>query len=256
MAARGGGAKSGGAPPNLRSFGPKTAIFRPKQPQNPGETPKRRDTVSTLHVRLDFTVSKSSLVPFNFTICPRNGPKRRQKAPKTCAMRTNTPKPSTGRILGYVAQNPIPKAPSPPASPRFLWFPSLRIAQQATQTPVPVVTWWSRRPAHGGGQRWVHQGPQGEKNHFSKVVPRPLGMFREVFLGRFEPVVARFRPWKVPKCLENGPFRDLQCVKNGSKTRFSKSDPGPFRMLKQVVLAHFEPFLTDFSHFHHMYAPL
>ena len=83
MAARGGGAKSGGALPNLRSFGPKTAIFRPKQPQNPGETPKRRDTVSTLHVPLDFTVSKSSLVPFNSTICPRNGPKRRQQAPKS-----------------------------------------------------------------------------------------------------------------------------------------------------------------------------
>ena len=150
-------------------LGQKRAIFRPKQPQNPGETPKRRDTVSTPHVRLHFTVSKSSLVPFNSTICRRNGPKRRQKAPKTCAMRTNTPKPSTGRILGYVAQIRIPKAPSPPATPHFLWFPSLRIAQRATHTPVPVVTWWSRRaarPAHVGGQRWVHQGPRGEKNHF------------------------------------------------------------------------------------------
>ena len=218
MAARGGGAKSGRALPNLRSFGPKTAIFRPKQPQNPGETPKRRDTVSTPHVRLHFTVSKSSLVPFNSTICRRNGPKRRQKAPKTCAMRTNTPKPSTGRILGYVAQIRIPKAPSPPASPHFLWFPSLRIAQRATHTPVPVVTWWSRRaarPAHVGGQRWVHQGPRGEKNHFSKVVPRPLRMFREVFLGRFEPVVVRYGPRKIPKCLENGPFWDQKWVKNG-----------------------------------------
>ena len=169
MAAQGGAAKSGRALPNLRTFGPKTAIFRPKQPQNRGETPKRRDTVSTPHVRLHFTVSKSSLVPFNSTICRRTGPKRRQKAPKTCAMRTNTPKPSTGRILGYVAQIRIPKAPSPPATPHFLWFPSLRIAQRATHTPVPVVTWWSRRaarPAHVGGQRWVHQGPRGEKNHF------------------------------------------------------------------------------------------
>ena len=83
MAARGGGAKSGGALPNLCSFGPKTAIFRPKQPPNPGKTPKRRETVATLHVRLDFTVSKSPLPPFNSTICPRNGPKRHQKAPKS-----------------------------------------------------------------------------------------------------------------------------------------------------------------------------
>ena len=91
------------------------------------------------------------------------------KKPQICAMCTNTPKPSTGRILGYVAQNLIPRAPSPPATPHFLWFPSLRIAQRATQTPVPVVTWLSQRasqPAHGGGQRWVHQCPRGEKNNF------------------------------------------------------------------------------------------
>ena len=83
MAGQGGGAKSGGALPNLRSFGPKTAIFRPKQPQNPVKTAKRSETVATLHVRLDFTVSESSLVPFSSTICPKNGPKRRQKAPKS-----------------------------------------------------------------------------------------------------------------------------------------------------------------------------
>ena len=110
-----------------------------------------------------------------------------------------------------------------------------------------MVTWCSRRagqPTHSGGQRWVHQGPQGEKKFFSKVVPRPLGMLKQVFLGRLEPVVAPFGPWKIPKCLENGPFWDQHWVKNGSKTRFSKNDPGPFMMLKQVVLAHFEPVAT------------
>ena len=39
--------------------------------------------VRTSHVRLNFTVSKSLVVPFNSTICPRNGPKRCQKAPKS-----------------------------------------------------------------------------------------------------------------------------------------------------------------------------
>ena len=34
---------------------------------------------------------------------------------------------------------------------------------------------------------------------------------------------------------------------NGSKTRFSKSDSGPFGMLKQVFLAHFEPIQTGFG---------
>ena len=86
--------------------------------------------MAALHVRLGFTVSKSPLVPSNSTICPRNGPKRCQKAPKSGAICTNPPKPSTDRILGYVAQNPIPRAPSPPATPHFLWFPPLGMAQR------------------------------------------------------------------------------------------------------------------------------
>ena len=52
---------------------------------------------------------------------------------------------------------------------------------------------------------------------------------------------------KIPKCLENGPFQDQKWVKNASKTNFSKSDPGPFGMLKQVFLAHFEPVVTRFG---------
>ena len=34
-------------------------------------------------VRLDFLATKGPLVPSTSTICPRNGPKSRQKAPKT-----------------------------------------------------------------------------------------------------------------------------------------------------------------------------
>ena len=97
--------------------------------------------------------------------------------------------------------------------------------------------------ANGGSTRV----PGAKKIIFSKVVPRPLEMLKQVFLGHFEPVVARFGPWKIPKCLENGPFWDQQWFKNGSKTRFSKNDPGPFGMLKQVFLAHFEPVATGFG---------
>ena len=72
-------------------------------------------------------------------------------------------------------------------------------------------------------------------------------MLKHVFLARFEPMGARFGPWKIPKCLENGPFQDQKWVENASKTHFSKSDPGPLRMLKQVFLAHFEPVVTRFG---------
>ena len=57
----------------------------------------------------------------------------------------------------------------------------------------------------------------------------------------------RFGPLKIPKCLEKGPVQDPKCVKNGSKMHFSKRDPVPFGMLKQVFLAHFEPEITRFG---------
>ena len=163
-----------------------------------------------------------------------------------------SPKPITVSILGYVAQNQIPRAPTPPAAPTFCGF---QASKSPNETPALVVTWWSRRaarPAHGGGQRWVHD--PGQKMIFSKVVRRPRGMLKQVFLGHFEPVVMRFGPWKMPKCLDKGPFWDQNWVNNGSKTLFSKSDPGPLGVHKQVKLAHFEPILTQFSPFRQMYA--
>ena len=101
-------------------------------------------------------------------------------------------------------------------------------------------------------QRWVKNG---SKMHFSKSDPTPFGMLKQVVLAHFEPVATGFGPLKIPKCLESRPFSDQKVVKNGSKTRFSKSDPRPFGMLKQVFLAHFEPVLIEFSPFHHVYAP-
>ena len=80
-------------------------------------------------------------------------------------------------------------------------------------------------------------------------------MLKQVFLAHFELVVTRFGPWKIPKCLENGPLGDQKPVKTRSKTCFAKSDPGPFAMLRQVVLGHFEPVLNEFRPFRHMYAP-
>ena len=81
-------------------------------------------------------------------------------------------------------------------------------------------------------------------------------MLKQVGLAHFEPVATGFGQRKIPKCLENGSCWDQKWVKNGSKMCFSKSDPGPFGILKQVFLACFEPVLTEFGPFHHAYAPL
>ena len=62
----------------MRILCPTTAFFGPKRPTNLVKTAKRRETVATLHVRLDFTVSKSPLVPFN----PRYVPETAQEGAK------------------------------------------------------------------------------------------------------------------------------------------------------------------------------
>ena len=59
-------------------------------------------------------------------------------------------------------------------------------------------------------------------------------MPKQVFLVRFELVVAWFGPPKIPKCLGNRLFWDKKWVKNGSKMHFSKSDTRSFGVPKQV----------------------
>ena len=131
------------------NLGPKTAIFGPKKPWNTFNTAKQRETVATLHVRLDFPVSTSSLRPSNSMICPGNGPKRPPEAPNA-----DNHKPTIGHIFGYMAQIAIPRAPTPSAIPQFLWFPPLRIAQMDTYTPVPRPT-RLRQAASSNPTRWV-----------------------------------------------------------------------------------------------------
>ena len=72
-------------------------------------------------------------------------------------------------------------------------------------------------------------------------------MLKQVFLAHFEPVVTRFGPWKIPKCLEKGPLRVHKWVKMGQNRIFRKSDPRPLGMLKQLFLARFEPIGTGFG---------
>ena len=141
--------------------------------------------MATPHVWLDFTVSMSPLVPFTSTICPSNGPKRRQKAPKS-AQCAPTPRNQARAVFWATwLKTEIPRAPSPPATPHCPWFPTLGIAQQATWTPVPVVTSWScraTRPAHGGGPTvGPPQSPGRKKSFFPKLFLDHLGCSNKCF---------------------------------------------------------------------------
>ena len=95
-------------------------------------------------------------------------------------------------------------------------------------------------------QKWVQNG---SKTCFSQTDRGPFGMLKQVGLAHFEPVVTRFGPWKIPKCLKKEPLWEQNWVKHGPETRFSKSDPRPLGVHKQLFGAHFEPVLTEFSPF-------
>ena len=97
------GFASGGPQFQKLQFRAKNSHFGPKKPRNTFKTAKRRETVDTLHVPLDFPVSTSSLRPSNSMICPGNGPKRPPEAPNA-----DSHKPRISHIFGYMAQNAIP----------------------------------------------------------------------------------------------------------------------------------------------------
>ena len=132
-------------------------------------------------------------------------------------------------------------------------FCGFQASESPNEIPRPPYQWSLRvaggqhSPRTGGANSGSTGVPGAKKIIFSKVIPRPLGMLKQVFLARFEPVVARVGPRKIPKCLENRPFCDQKWLKNGSETRFPKSDPGPFGMLKQVYLTRLEPVVPHFG---------
>ena len=66
------------------------------------------------------------------------------------------------------------------------------------------------------------QRPPGAKKmiFFFKNDLGPHGMPKQVFLARFELVVARFGPPTIPKCLENGLFCDQKWVNKRLKNVF------------------------------------
>ena len=57
---------------------------------------------------------------------------------------------------------------------------------------------------------------------FLKNDPRPCATLKQVFLDRFELVVAHFGTPKIPKCLENGLFWDKN-TKMGQNAFFQTS---------------------------------
>ena len=222
-------------PPKTPLFVSQISLFGPKWPRNPFKMAKGGEKVCTLHVRFDFVITKSPLLPSNSKICRRNAPKMAKHGPNLCSLCQTAPKPRTGRILGYVAQIRIPTAPNQPATSH-----GFQASKLPNERPRPRYrrarggAGGQSGPAHGGGQLCVHQGPRGKKTIFSNVAPRPLGMLKQMILALFEPIVTRFGPLKMPKYPENAPFWDEKWFQNGSKTHFPTIVRRPFGMLEQL----------------------
>ena len=75
------GVPCGGPQFQKLQFRAKNSHFWAKIALEPICTAKQRESLGTLHVRLDFPVSTSPLRPSNPTICPGNGPKRPPETP-------------------------------------------------------------------------------------------------------------------------------------------------------------------------------
>ena len=82
-----------------------------------------------------------------------------------------------------------------------------------------------------------------QKCVFPKILLNYLGCtnkWNEPILGPYWAILA---PLKAQKGLENGPNGDDKWLKDRSKPRFSKHDPGSLVVPKRMNIAHFEPHL-------------
>ena len=177
------------------------------------------------HVRLDFAVSKSPLVPFNSRICPRNGPKRRQKDPKSaqCAPTPQNQERAVSwamcfkiRFRGHLVHPQPPTfcgfhpSESPERTPRHPYQCSLGTAGGQ---PGPRTA-----GANGGSTRV----PRAKKRFFPKLFPDHLGCSSTCFWPVLRPRGRVLAHGKSQNALKMGRFGTNNGSKMGQNTFFQK----------------------------------
>ena len=183
----------GTPPPKSAQFWAKNSHFSPKIASKPGQNAQTKGNGGYNHARFDFTVPKSPLVPFN----SEKRPKKALKTPQKLRNMHQHPETKNGPYLGLRGSNPIPRASSPPQPPTFCGF---QPSKSPNQPPRPLYKWSLGGAGGQPGPRTVGANggsgrvPRAKKIIFSKVVRRPLGMLRQVFLARYELVMTLFGP--------------------------------------------------------------
>ena len=160
----------------------------------------------------DFPVPKGPVGPSNSTICPQTTPKRPPKAPKFVHIGRRQPQ-TKNRPYGLRCSKRDYELihlihPQPPTFGGF--YPS-KLPEPTPRPPYlgPVGCGKLQEVAQRGGcQNGSTRSTGCKKKTFFKNDPRAHGMPKQVFLERFELVMAHFVPPKIQKCLQNGVFWD------------------------------------------------
>ena len=178
-----------------------------------------------MHVRLDFLVTKGPLVRSNSTICPRNGPKRRPKAPKTaqCAPSPRNQERAVSwatwlktKFRGHLL-NPQP--------PTFYGFQPSESPNETRRPPYQ----WSLGAAGGlasprtvGANGGSTRVPGAKKRFFPNLFLDHLGCSNKCFQAVLSPWWRVLGHGKSQNALKMGRFGTNNGSKMGQKRVFTK----------------------------------
>ena len=239
-------------PPKTAHFVPQNSLIWPETASKLSQNRQMTGNSLYIHVRLDCPVTKSTLVPPMSTICPRNGPKVAKNGPNVRCLSQRGPKPRTGRILGYVAQNQIPKAPSPPATPQFLLFSKPQNHPTRRLEPRTSGHLVQREGSLAGAPLGPTVGPPGspgrKKRFFSKLFLDHWGCSKQCFWAVLSPWWRILGHGKSQNSSKMGRSMTKNGSKMGQKRNFPKVIPDHLGCSSNCFLAILSPWWRVLGH--------
>ena len=178
-------------------------------------------------------------------------PKNGQKWPKCAQFVSNRPKTKNEPYLGLCGSKPNSEGTYPTRKPPL--FVVSKPQNRPTSHLDPRTSGHLVQPEGSTARARLGPtvGPPGspgrKKSFFSKLFLDHLGCSNKCFLAFLSPWWRVLGHGKSQNALKRGRFKTKNGSKNGSKTRFSKSDLRPFGVPKQVFLAPFEPAVMRFG---------
>ena len=174
--------------------------------------------MATLHIQLDFPVPKGPLEPFNSTLCQQTAPTTRPRTQRIVHIGRPQLQIKNRPYFGIRgSKHHFECTKFSHKHPRLVVSTPQNCPNRHLD-PVPRPS-GLRQAARGDPKRWVPKWVDKvhrvkKKTTFFKKDRGPHGRPKQVFLARFELLVAPFGSPKIPKCLEHGLFCDKKWVKN------------------------------------------